>query len=277
MGFVRANIVPILQEHAVRPFTGNLLLLGQADVYFTQERFQQMARTARASLVPNVPLRPSHLSVFADKGYISGETLFEQLGFNAISVLDVSTFEGASIQFDLNSPDIPDDLRSRFDTIIDHGTLEHVFHFPNALRNLFQMLKIGGRVIHSSPSGNFFDHGFYMFQPTLFMDFYAANGWEINSIKVAQFTPAQETEPAFFADYEPGLFDAVSYGKMDNKLYATICVARKSENSSGDVIPTQGAYARMSGWSSQTAATPSASNTPGLVTRAINRIKREIQ
>jgi SAM-dependent methyltransferase len=255
MGFVRANIVPILQEHAVRPFTGSLLLLGQADVYFTQERFQQMARTARATLIPNVPQRPSHLPVFAAKGYISGETLFEQLGFNAISVLDVSTF----------------------DTIIDHGTMEHVFHFPNALRNLFQMLKVGGRIVHSSPSGNFFDHGFYMFQPTLFMDFYAANGWEINSIKVAQFTPAQETEPAFFADYEPGLFDAVSYGKMDNKLYATICVARKSENSRGDVIPTQGAYARMSEWSSQTAATSNAPTAPGLITRAINRIKREIE
>jgi SAM-dependent methyltransferase len=276
MGFIRANIIPILEEHRERPFEGDLLLLGQADVYFTQDRLARMARTARAPLKPDVAQRPSHLRVFAAKGCISGATLFEQLGFRRISVLDVSMFEGADIQFDLNAGAPPDELRSRFDVIIDHGTLEHVFHVPNALRNLFLMLRTGGRMIHSAPSGNFFDHGFYMFQPTLFLDFYAANGWEILSMKVAQFTPEQESEPAFFADYEPGLFDAVSYGKMDNKLYATQCVVRKTATSTGDVVPTQGAYARMAGWTPApvTADAGTSVETPGLIDRILHRLKR---
>ena len=248
MGFVRANIIPIIEEHGKRPFSGRLLLLGQADVYFSQQLLDGMARTARVTLAAGVPVRLSHASVLAEKGYISGDSLFRQLGFAEISVMDISTFEGADIQFDLNSPEIPAALAEQFDVIIDHGTLEHVFHLPNAMRSLHRMLKPGGRMIHSAPSGNFFDHGFYMFQPTLFMDFYSANHWDINSIKVAQFTPNQETEPAFFADYEPGLFGAVSYGGMDNKLYATICVATKIATSTADVIPTQGTYARLNGW-----------------------------
>ncbi len=276
MGFIRANIVPILEEHRERPFGGDLLLLGQADVYFSQEQFLRMARTARAPLKPDIALRPSHVPVFATKGYISGETVFEQLGFSSISVLDVSTFEGADIQFDLNAEAPPEAQMSRFDAIIDHGTLEHVFHVPNALRNLYLMLRTGGRMIHSAPSGNFFDHGFYMLQPTLFLDFYGANGWEILSLKVAQFTPEQESEPAFFADYEPGLFDSVSYGRMDNKLYATQCVVRKTATSTGDVVPTQGAYARMSGWTAvqEAVVVESSEKSPGFFDRVLNRLKR---
>jgi SAM-dependent methyltransferase len=248
MGFIRANIIPILEEHRERTFTGGLLLLGMADVYFSQLQLERMARTARVDLTMNVPVTPSHAGVLADKGYISGEALFRQLGFEKIDVLDVSTFEGATIQFDLNSDETPVNLVERFDVIIDHGTLEHVFHLPNALRNLFRMLRAGGRVVHSAPSGNFFDHGFYMFQPTLFLDYYTANGWDIKAVKVAQYTPDQEAEPAFFADYEPGLFSAVSYGGMDNKLYITVCVAMKTLSSQSNVIPTQGVYASMAGW-----------------------------
>jgi SAM-dependent methyltransferase len=271
MGFIRANIIPLLEEHRDRPFSGRLLLLGQADVYFSQAQLIAMAHTARACLTRDVPIVPSHAKVLADKGYISGEALFGQLGFSEISVLDVSSFEGATIQFDLNSPEIPLDLAERFDVIIDHGTLEHVFHLPNALRNLFRMVRLGGRVVHSAPSGNFFDHGFYMFQPTLFLDYYTTNRWEVNAIKVAQFTPNQETEPAFFADYEPRLFEAVSYGKMDNKLYTTVCIVAKTEQSTWDAIPTQGVYSSMSGWASPAAAPgpPAAKSLRGMLSRFV--------
>lgn len=251
MGFIRANIIPILEEHRERAFGGRLLLLGMADVYFSQLQLERMARTARVDLATGVQITPSHAQVLADKGYISGDSLFRQLKFSEIDVLDVSAFEGATIQFDLNSEETPANLVERFDVIIDHGTLEHVFHLPNALRNLNRMLRTGGRIVHSAPSGNFFDHGFYMFQPTLFLDYYTANGWDMKSVKVAQYTPDQESDPAFFADYEPGLFQAVSYGGMDDKLYITVCVAMKRELSRSDAIPTQGIYAQMAGWSAQ--------------------------
>lgn len=41
------------------------------------------------------------------------------------------------------------------------------------------MLKVGGMVIHSLPSTGCLDHGFYMFSPTLFYDYYTQNQWDI--------------------------------------------------------------------------------------------------
>ena len=59
--------------------------------------------------------------------------------------------------------------------IIDGGTMEHIFHIPNVLNNIYRMLRVGGRIIHISPSSNYVDHGFYSFSPTLFYDFYQTN------------------------------------------------------------------------------------------------------
>lgn len=279
MGFIHANMVPILKEHRQRPFSGRLLLLGQGDIYFSLQAYERMARVAGVNLDPAVAYRPSHIPEFAAKGYPHAETVFRKLGFSEISVLDYSAFEGADIVYDLNSPAPPEELRGAFDAVIDHGTLEHVFHFPNALNNLFQLLKIGGRAVISAPSGNFFDHGFYMFQPTLFLDFFTANGWTVNSIQVAQYTPNQETEPAFFADYVPGMFASVSYGKLDNKLYTTQCVVTKTAESTGDRIPVQGLYARMQGWSSGAAPAPAGAAGPAarlrrLASRLVRRVVR---
>lgn len=248
MGFIRANMIPLLKEGVRSAFGGRLLLLGQGDIYFDLPHLRRMASLAGFSLKEAIPFRPSHLAVFAEKGYPHAETVFGMLGFSSISVLDYSPFEGANIVFDLNSSDMPADLHGQFDMIIDHGTLEHVFHLPNALNNIHRMLKKGGRVVFSSPSGNFFDHGFYMLQPTLFADWFAANKWQINSITIAQFSPNQETEPPFFTEYQPGLFDAVSYGKMDNKLYATVSIATRIDETTGDAIPMQGVYRRLPGW-----------------------------
>jgi len=248
MGFVRGNIIPLLKECKRRPFSGSLLLLGQGDIYFDMPRFKSLAAHAGVVLDESVPVKPSHIPLFVEKGYPHGETVFRMLGFSQISVLDYSGFEGADVLFDLNNSAVPKELVGQYDVIIDHGTLEHVFHLPNALNSLFQMLKVGGRLVCSAPSGNFFDHGFYMLQPTLFADWFAVNKWQVESIQIAQFTPNQEVEPCFFADYEPGLFDSVSYGKLDNKLYATVSVATKTEATTGNMCPQQGAYSRQTQW-----------------------------
>src|SRR5262249_30321510 len=161
-----------LKEHKRKPFSGALLCLGQPDVYFGYEKLRKMALTVEVELEASVEVTPSHNQHFASLGYISGQTLFKSLGFESVHSLDYSDFEGAGIIHALNSSELPKELYERFDVIIDHGTIEHVFHIPNALLNLFRMLKIGGRLIHSSPTSNLVDHGFYMFSPTLFYDFY---------------------------------------------------------------------------------------------------------
>ena len=86
MGFIRANILPILKEHNLRPFSGHVLCLGQADVYFTYEHLLRMAGIAEVVL-KSVPVTLSYKPDFAAKGYISGETLFKSIGCSQVSVL----------------------------------------------------------------------------------------------------------------------------------------------------------------------------------------------
>lgn len=283
MGFVRGNTLPILKEHKLRPFSGHCLCLGQADVYFTYDHLQRMARIAEVQLVGNIAITRSYRADFAAKNYISRDTFFKSVGFDEVSALDYSKFEGAEFQFDMNSSSLPSDLQNKFDAVVNHGTIEHIFHVPNCLANICDMLKVGGRVIHSVPSSNFLDHGFYMFSPTFFYDYYTANRWQLNTIQITQvLNPAQqEIEPPFFADYEPGLFDTLSSGGLDNKAYGTICIATKTVESVSSVIPQQGYYARMQNWSQSAAINKDeplnhTDVKPGLATRVYRKLKRLI-
>ncbi|NGZ94829.1 MAG: hypothetical protein CV089_01625 [Nitrospira sp. WS110] len=251
MGFIRANMLPILREGKRKPFVGRLLLLGQGDMYFAHYQLVQMAEMVGVALDESVPLVDAKKPEFRTKGYVEAREVFLKLGFSQIDALDYSEFEGANVIHDLNSSDIPSNCEGLYDTIIDHGTLEHVFHLPNALFALFKFLKVGGRLITSSPGNGFFDHGFYMLQPTLLYDFYSANAWEINVVQVARVSQNQETDPVYFADYVPGAFDSVGYGQMGEGLFSVVAVATKLEKSTGDKIPYQGLYARMPGWLAQ--------------------------
>lgn len=94
--------------------------------------------------------------------------------YNATSVdsLDISDFEGATIILDLNKR-VPKNYFAAFDTIIDAGTLEHIFNIKQAFENIVSMLKNGGQVIHISPTNGFSGHGFYQFSLDLFKSIYS--------------------------------------------------------------------------------------------------------
>jgi SAM-dependent methyltransferase len=100
-----------------------------------------------------------------DTGF--AEPVFKALGAKNVYALDFSDFEGAEFVHDLNQP-LPDRLKQRFDIVYDGGTIEHVFHFPQALKNCMEMVKTGGRFMMHTPGNNWWGHGFYQFSPELF-------------------------------------------------------------------------------------------------------------
>ena len=252
MGFVRANTIPTLREFKRRPWSGRALCLGQADVYFGQETLSSMAKAAGVELAQGAAPSLSHRPDLAARGYLSRESLFESLGFSEVQALDVSAFEGAEILFDLNSASLPASLAGRFDAVFDHGTMEHVFHIPNCLANIHALLKNGGRVIHTNPASNQVDHGFYMFSPTFFHDFYSANGWDIRTIQLVRFDPQrQEVEEPAFLDWAPGSLDHLSSGGLEPGTYVTVCIAEKSASSTGNVVPQQGYYRKGADWGAE--------------------------
>jgi len=101
-----------------------------------------------------------------DPGHFA-EPCFASLGAKQVQALDFSDFEGAKFVHDLNRP-IGAELKEKFDTVYDGGTLEHIFNFPVALQNCMEMVKVGGRLFIHTAANNWCGHGFYQFSPELF-------------------------------------------------------------------------------------------------------------
>lgn len=240
MGLGKAPANILLQEASRNPLRGRVLTLGRQDIWLTIDKLRSISARSGVPLreIKNIEL--SHKPWFSQQGYISDRSFFELLGFEQIESLDYSDYEGANHIADLNSDRMPNHLLGAFDFIVDGGTLEHVFHVPNVLKNIFSMLRTGGRILHMAPSSNHIDHGFYMFSPTLFSDFYFANKFEINLSQIYRHTQEHVTDPWEVIDYEPGCLDNVSFGGLDNSIYGIVFLATKTDQSSGDAIPQQG-------------------------------------
>jgi SAM-dependent methyltransferase len=95
------------------------------------------------------------------------DDLLRWLGADEVCSLDASDFEGATMVVDLNVA-VGEGLRRRFDTVLDGGTLEHVFNYPVALANAMDMVRPGGRLIHITPTNQEAGHGFYQLSPEVF-------------------------------------------------------------------------------------------------------------
>ena len=98
--------------------------------------------------------------------------------------MDISAYENADIIFDLNNSNLPNELKNRFDYILDGGTTEHVFDYAQALRNIVKMLKVGGKVFHYVPATGYINHGYYDISPSLFADFYQSNGFRVENLDI---------------------------------------------------------------------------------------------
>jgi SAM-dependent methyltransferase len=159
------------------------------------------------------------------------------LGVHELLAMDYSDFEGASIQHDLNLP-VPEALHNRFDAVIDAGTLEHVFHFPNAIANCMRMVKPGGRFFAVTMANNLCGHGFYQFSFELyFRIFDRANGFELEHVLALEYPyPGCELvpRPRIYAVHDPAKVHS-RVGLTNRKPVILFAQARKVE----DTVPFQ--------------------------------------
>ena len=75
------------------------------------------------------------------------------------------------------------------DTMFDFGTGEHVFDVRQFFANAHNVTKPGGLMIHGLPWTGWIDHGFYNFQPTVYFDLAAANGYTLHTVCYAVTNP----------------------------------------------------------------------------------------
>jgi len=243
--------------------TGDVLTLGRQDVWLDEAEFCNLVQSAglgkkriMGSLRLNNSARDQRMQEIRRSGnalrscshdprlFVTDEFLFNALGFESCTSADVSDYEGASIIHDFNQPGLGRAADREFEFVFDGGTAEHVFHFPNFLRNVFEVTKVGGYALHASPSNNHVDHGFYQFSPTVFYDWYEANRWDIVRAEFFRYTPSVN-EPWQYSEYTPGSLDPIAFGGLDGALYGVMFLARKRPDSTFDVIPQQSWYRRI--------------------------------
>ena len=166
------------------------------------------------------------------------DQLLEVLGISNPTILDASSYEGATILHDLNLP-IPLALKDQFSTVIDIGTSEHIYNIPQALQNLKDLCAVNGHLLMVSPANNWLGHGFYQFSPELFFrTFDNPSGFEINQLFLIKLKLSGDIW------YE--LIDPKSMGRRGTIVTKRRCylalIATKVSDSSNDIQVQQSDY-----------------------------------
>jgi hypothetical protein len=160
------------------------LTLGRQQLFFEPKEFLPYLRSAGIS--------GTRIQEFLITGFNGGvaDPLFKLLGAEEFLAMDCSDYEGAKVIHDLNLP-VPETLHRSFDLVFDGGTLEHVFHFPTALKNAMEMVQVGGALVSVTPMNNLVGHGFYQFSPELFYNVLSSvNGYRVDGMVAIELSPA---------------------------------------------------------------------------------------
>jgi hypothetical protein len=96
---------------------------------------------------------------------------------------DAKVLRGYEEVGDLNEPLPPQHVR-RYGLVIDSGTLEHCFNVGVAFKNMCDCVSVNGVVLTTAPV-TMVNHGFYNFCPTIYVDGFLDNGFEILKMFVA--------------------------------------------------------------------------------------------
>jgi hypothetical protein len=217
-----------LHRHAV---AGPVLTLGVQDVNFRADELDRA-------------LDRCPKSFSASSKFMTARELFEDFGLAPMTALDISDYQGAEIIFDLNEPDPPPETRQRFGLIVNGGTLEHVFHVPNALANLNCMLKPGGAILHILPCNNLVDHGFYQFSPTLMFDYYSALQFDLLESTMMIFNPRRNDGHLWEIRAVPsGILGSGGNSGLDDRTYLHVVLVRRGAADCERAVPIQSLYA----------------------------------
>ena len=256
MGISRAAVHYMMVEGKKVPFSGRCLTFGVQQTTVSEKDLKKLSEKVG---YPLKVVDETGMEKLDRHQHLTDLFVLKSLGFEDVVRADFSDFQGAELVFDLNQEETPTAHIGKYDFVIDGGTIEHVFHLPNSLNHIFRFLKVGGRVFHLSPSSNNIDHGFYMFSPTLFWDYYEANKFEFSSFKFIEYNRWGNAQKWIAGNYEPGSLRYVSGGGLPRGHYGLVLIATKTEASTSGVVPQQHRYAKT--WKRKTKRKKSRSMT----------------
>jgi SAM-dependent methyltransferase len=199
-----------------------------------------------------------------------GSLFFKYLGAESVIEIDASSYEGAQVIHDMNTP-IPDSLVGKFDCVFDGGTLEHIYDFPQAVENIFRMLKKNGTFISSTIANNIMGHGFYQFSPELFYRVFSeTNGWNTKTVMLCEH---QLTPPQFWRVDDPLEVGSRLEVQNSSQLYLMI-ITQKVREELLFQSPQQSDYAVA--WNSGNDVLPTEAPAALIINKIIKRIRKKL-
>jgi hypothetical protein len=182
VGLTKADAVVLAlvlqnQDTAIK----DVLCIGAPKVHFSYEWIEKSLLPWLKNKYPSAPIhfKAPIRSSFQQRNLVPFKDFFQIWGIKNVQVMDIDEYEGADHLFDLNQPECPSGLHSKFDLIVDGGSLEHCFNLPNALNSIGAMLRENGVAFHTNPANLMIDHGFFQVSPTLYSDYYEAAGFDL--------------------------------------------------------------------------------------------------
>lgn len=195
MAIVAPVLELLLRSAAQKPAPKRLCCLGYPDMLVTET---QLTKLCGPDILQRVRYREDSATILQWHGLAGRMTrlaelqsLFAALGIET-DFLDIHASRGIEIVADLNQP-LPAELRGRYDLVYDGGTMEHCFNVGQVMRNICMLGTVGAFIVHINPM-NYYNHGFFNFNPTFYHDFYSQSGHRLASEFYGVFGPVLETQ-----------------------------------------------------------------------------------
>jgi hypothetical protein len=163
-----------------------------------------------------------------DRGATLDGTQYQHLGEYlatlGIPATSLDLFDPRSeLRYDMNDA-VPESEYGRYATLIDIGSLEHVFDTRQCFENCLRMVAPGGYYMLHTPVNGYFAHGFHVFNPECLRGALELNGFRVVYEKFSNVHGEPVPDPSSWGDI------------------LTWMVARKEREMGKFVCPQQGKW-----------------------------------
>jgi len=171
---------------------------------------------------------------------IPAKILYEGIGIEQYKCIDTDGFHGC-YQFDLNE-DIGKayGYDEKFDLVTNLGTGEHIFNQYAFFKNIHDLCKVNGFMLHGLPMQGFVNHGFYNYNPRLFYSLAKSNGYLMKGIWIADNVKNTIVE---YTDRDADKVLKESYVNSSEGIVMLILLKKTEGNEFS--LPFQGSYLEL--------------------------------